>query len=63
MNRIIRRPEVEYLTGIGRSAIYRGMQNGSFPKNLSLGGKAVGWKESDIQGWITKQIEAAGLEA
>ncbi|NRA17481.1 MAG: AlpA family phage regulatory protein [Oceanospirillaceae bacterium] len=63
MNRIIRRPEVEHLTGIGRSAIYRGMQDGSFPKNISLGGKAVGWKESDIQGWITKQIEAAGMEA
>lgn len=63
IDRVLRRPEVQHLTGIGRSAIYRGMQNGTFPKNFSLGGKSVGWRESDIQGWINKQIEASGLEA
>jgi len=35
------------------------MQEGTFPKNIKLTGKAVGWRESDIQGWITKQVKAA----
>ncbi len=61
--RIIRRPQVESLTGLSRSTIYRRMEEGSFPKSISIGGRLQGWIESDIQGWITKQIEAAGMEA
>jgi len=63
MNRLIKLPEVKHLTGKGRSAIYREMKEGSFPKNLSLGGSSRGWRESDVQDWITKQILAAGMEA
>ncbi|NRA14960.1 MAG: AlpA family transcriptional regulator [Oceanospirillaceae bacterium] len=61
--RIIRRPQVESLTGLSRSTIYRRMDDGTFPKSISIGGRLQGWLESDIQGWITEQIEAAGLEA
>ncbi|EPJ56177.1 MAG: hypothetical protein OFPI_00680 [Osedax symbiont Rs2] len=39
------------------------MDDGTFPKSISIGGRLQGWLESDIQGWITEQIEAAGLEA
>jgi len=59
---IIRRPKVENLTGLSRSTIYRRMEDGTFPKSIPIGGRLQGWIASDIQDWITKQIEAAGLE-
>jgi len=61
--RIIRLPQVKSFTGLSRSTIYRRMDDGTFPKSISIGGRLQGWLESDIQGWITEQIEAAGLEA
>jgi prophage regulatory protein len=61
--RIIRRPQVESLTGLSRSTIYRRMEEGSFPKSISIGGRLQGWTESSVQGWIEKQIKASGLEA
>ncbi len=33
------------------------MTKGSFPKPISLGARAVGWLESDIDGWIAARIE------
>ena len=50
--RIIRRPDVENITGLSRSSIYAKMANGTFPKPLKLGENSVGWKETDVQGWI-----------
>jgi prophage regulatory protein len=34
------------------------MSNGEFPKSISLGGRAVGWLESDINEWLEQCIEA-----
>ena len=50
--RIMRRPEIERVTGLSRSAIYAGMQQNRFPKPIKLGPRAVGWIESDIKAWI-----------
>jgi len=50
--RIIRRPDVESITGLSRSSIYAKMATGTFPKPVKLGENSVGWKVSDIQGWI-----------
>ena len=56
--RIIRRREVEHMTGRGRSDIYSGMADGTFPKNIRIGKKrSVGWIESEIQKWIQDRIE------
>ncbi|MDF2143142.1 AlpA family transcriptional regulator [Paenirhodobacter sp. CAU 1674] len=49
---ILRRPEVQSRTGLGRSTIYAMMTAGTFPKPIKLGAKAVGWPESEIAAWL-----------
>lgn len=50
--RILRRPEVESFTGLSRSTIYAMIADGSFPKPVRLGKRAVGWPETAISEWI-----------
>ena len=57
--RIIRRPEVEHISGRGRSDIYSGMAEGTFPKNIRIGKRSVGWIESEIFRWVSERIEKA----
>jgi prophage regulatory protein len=57
--KIARLPVVKNLTGLSRSTIYLRIKNGEFPKPISLGGRSVGWLESDIQQWLTDRIEAS----
>ena len=52
MNKILRMPDVIKNTGLAISTIYKMISDKSFPKPISLGAKAVGWLESDIQKWI-----------
>ncbi|WEO63547.1 helix-turn-helix transcriptional regulator [Rhizobium rhizogenes] len=56
---IHRRPSVERLTGLKRSAIYDAMSKGNFPKPVKLGPKAVGWRESDLAKWLAERSVAA----
>jgi prophage regulatory protein len=56
--RIIRLQDVKYSTGLGRSTIYKYISEGSFPKPVSLGDRAVGWVESEVMGWVMARIEA-----
>jgi len=50
--RLLRRPEVEKLTGLSRSTLYLRISRNTFPKPVPLGGRIVGWLESDIFKWI-----------
>ena len=50
--KFIRLPEVKSKTGLSRSSIYLRMSNGEFPQSISLGGRAIGWLESDINEWL-----------
>jgi prophage regulatory protein len=45
--------EVEAIVGLRHTAIYRRMQNGSFPAALSLGPRTVRWRWRDIEAWLT----------
>lgn len=56
---ILRLPSVKSRTGLSRSSIYLRISEGNFPKPISLGGRAVGWIEADINDWLIKQIEAS----
>jgi len=53
---ILRRPVVESRTGLSRSTIYAAIEKGSFPRPISLGPRAVGWIEEEIDAWIEAQI-------
>ena len=52
LDRIVRFPECEQLTGLSRSSIYRKMANGTFPSHRQLGPNCVGWRLSEILAWI-----------
>ena len=54
--RIIRLCEVLANTGLARSSVYRYVADGSFPKPVSLGDRAVGWVESEVLEWILERI-------
>ena len=56
---ILRRKQVEARTGLSRSTIYLRVAEGSFPAPVSLGGRAVGWIEAEVNDWLAKRIEAS----
>ncbi len=57
MNTILRLSAVKHRTGLSRATIYLRMRQGKFPKQISLGARAVGWVEQEIEKWISMQIE------
>ena len=57
-NRLLKRRQVEEITGIGRSSIYRLMKSGEFPQRVKVGRNAVRWRESDITAWVESRPEA-----
>lgn len=61
--RVLRRPEVENVTGLSRSTIYARMEQGTFPQAIPLGGRLVGWLESDINNWIDQRVTTATQSA
>ena len=60
-DRLLRRPEVEELTGLSRASIYRRMDSGKSPPPVRVGSIAVRWKESDITAWM-QSLPAATSE-
>jgi len=54
---ILRLPMVKRRTGLSRSTIYLRIAQNTFPKQVSLGGRAIGWIESEIEAWLSQQIE------
>ena len=63
---ILRRKQVEARTGLSRSSIYARLRQNpkrpgdydpTFPKPISVGAKAVGWIEAEIDAWLTAQVE------
>lgn len=53
-DRFMRRPEVEKVTGMGRSRIYALMSAGEFPLPFKLG-RAVHWSANEVRDWIEQQ--------
>lgn len=62
---ILRRNQVEARTGLSRSTIYAKLRQNpkrpgdydpSFPKPVSVGARAVGWIEAEINAWLADQV-------
>ena len=54
-DRLLRRPEVESITGLSCSTIYRLMDRGDFPRPLKIGAGPTGivaWRLRAIEQWI-----------
>ena len=63
MDAILRLPVVISRTGLSRSSIYAKMRIGEFPKSISIGIRAIGWMESEIQQWIADRVKASRKDA
>jgi prophage regulatory protein len=57
--RLLRRPDVEAITGLKRSSIYAKMEAGVFPKPIKLSERSVAWLEHEVQGWLESRISAS----
>lgn len=53
---ILRRKSVQARTGLSRSTIYLRVAQGTFPKPIPLGLRAVGWAEVEVDQWIADRI-------
>jgi len=51
---IMRMPEIEEVTGLGPSMIYKLMSRGQFPPSTPLtpAGRAKGWRRSQVEAWV-----------
>ena len=56
-DRLLRWPELQRKIGYSRSNIYYLIDQGHFPPPIKLGGRAVGWLESEINAWIHERID------
>lgn len=59
-NKIYRRPDVEKLVGLSRSTLYAMISEGTFPKPVQLGKRAVGWREVDVLNWLESRPQNIG---
>jgi prophage regulatory protein len=55
---ILRLNKVKDRTGLSRSTIYLRIQEGTFPRPINLGARAVGWLENEIDAWLTSCVES-----
>jgi len=55
--RFLRLRQVKERCGLGRSTIYTRIKKGTFPPPVSLGARAVGWIEREIEEHLAGLIE------
>lgn len=55
----IRLPRVKELTCLSKSSIYRLMEEGDFPKQVSLGARSVVWVKSQVEDWCLNKFKVA----
>jgi len=55
--KILRKPEVLRLTGYSRSTLFNRINDGLFPRQISLGARAVGFVASEVCAVIQSMIE------
>jgi prophage regulatory protein len=65
---ILRRRQVEARTGLSRSSIYAKLRRNpkrpedydpTFPRPISVGARAVGWIEAEIDAWLVAKVKAS----
>jgi prophage regulatory protein len=58
--RLIRLAEVQDLTGLAVSTLYKRIAAGEFPPPVHLGGRAVAWREREVLDWVETRPVALG---
>ncbi len=52
-DRIVRAGEVQKITGLSRTTVWRLERRGEFPDRVPLGPGSVGWKLSEVERWVS----------
>ena len=52
MPNILRFSAVSHKTGLSRTTIWRRERSGDFPPRIRLGGRSVGWLDSEVEAWL-----------
>ena len=51
-DRILRLKTVLAQTGLCRSTLYRKVDAGTFPRQIRIAERCVGWRESQVNAWV-----------
>jgi prophage regulatory protein len=54
--RLLRRPEVQRMTGLSKTTLYSLMQAGEFPRPVKLAERCAAWPEAEVSQWIERRI-------
>lgn len=57
-SKVIRIKQVVELTGLPKSTIYTYIKRGTFPTQIQLGPRVVGWRESEVLAWLDQCQQA-----
>jgi len=49
---VLKKPTVLNRVGMSAPTLWRRVKDKSFPQPISLGGRSVGWLESEVNEWI-----------
>jgi prophage regulatory protein len=60
---LLRRNQVEAITGLARSTIYKLIKAGSFPKPIQLTDRAVAWPSNLIDSWVSEKLTSSEVPA
>ncbi len=60
---ILKLPDVLEVTSLGKTAPYKMIGDGSFPRQIRLGPRSVGWRQSAVAEWINPRpfVESCNL--
>ena len=63
MEKLLTRFEVEELSGLSCSSLYRLMRSGQFPEPIKIAPRAVRWRQSELDVWLSSRPRATGQAA
>ena len=58
--KLLRLPAVMEQCALGRSSIYAGVKAGTFPAPVRLSARAVGFREDEIDRWVSERVKIGG---
>jgi prophage regulatory protein len=60
MRRFYSMGEVEAITSLSRSTIYRKMKRGTFPSSVAISEGRIGWERRAVDEWCEAKLAAEG---
>jgi prophage regulatory protein len=61
MLRILRRPDVEAMTGLRRTRLDELEREGKFPQRVRISERATGWRSDEVEAWVASLPRAADV--